>query len=57
MGIDSPEKLANLDQFTMEYPVTFGEQLNIKNLFIPAAKDLSKPCRVFFYRSYTKDAK
>ena len=54
MGIDSPEKLAMLDKFAMEYPVTFGEQfnltykLNIKTLLIPAAKDLSKQCRVFF---------
>ena len=63
MGIDSPEKLAMLDKFAMEYPVTFGDQfnltykLNIKTLFIPAGKDLSKQCRVFFaYRSYTKDA-
>ena len=46
----------------MEYPVTFGEQfnltykLNIKTLFIPSGKDLSKQCRVFFaYRSYTRD--
>jgi hypothetical protein len=45
----------------MEYPVSFGEQfnltykLNIKNLFIPQAKDLSKPCRVFF-SSYMTDA-
>ena len=28
MGTDSPKKLAMLDQFAMEYPVTFGEQFN-----------------------------
>ena len=48
MGIDSPEKLAMFDKFAMEYPVTFVKQfkltykLNIKTLFIPAGKDLSK---------------
>ena len=29
MGIDSLKKLAMLDQFTMEYPVSFGKQLNL----------------------------
>ena len=57
------KKTSNIGSIRNEVPSIFWRtvqphvQVKLKNLFIPTAKDLSKPCRVFFsYRSYKTDA-